>query len=52
MGGLTKAFEIALIGYLISSIFLHGHFHRYLWLIFAFSSVLYDLSENPSTEGN
>jgi hypothetical protein len=50
MGGLAKAFEISLIGYLISSIFLHGSFQRYLWLIFAFSAVLHDLSETRNNE--
>ena len=31
---------IALIGYLLSSLFLHGHFERYLWLMFAFATAL------------
>lgn len=33
--GLAFAIEIAMIGYLVSSLFLHGHFQRYLWLLFA-----------------
>jgi O-antigen ligase len=47
MAGLSKAFEISLLGYLISSIFLHGDFQRYLWVIFAYSTALYSLSETP-----
>ncbi|HSL19898.1 MAG TPA: O-antigen ligase family protein [Vicinamibacterales bacterium] len=33
--GIVRGFAIALLGYLVSSIFLHGHFLRYLWLLFA-----------------
>lgn len=33
--GLLNALEIAMTGYLISSLFLHGDFQRYLWLLFA-----------------
>jgi O-antigen ligase len=33
--GLTRGLGIAIAGYLISSLFLHGHFLRYLWLLFA-----------------
>lgn len=32
--GVAKALELAVIGYLVSGLFLHGHFQRYLWLIF------------------
>jgi len=28
------------VGYLVSSLFLHGHFIRYLWLLFAFATAL------------
>jgi len=38
--GLARGFEIALVGYLLSSLFLHGHFQRYLWLLFGFSAAL------------
>jgi putative inorganic carbon (HCO3(-)) transporter len=38
--GLARAFEIALAGYLVSSVFLHGHFQRYLWLLFGFAAAL------------
>lgn len=37
---LAKAFEAALVGYLVSSVFLHGHFLRYLWLLFGFAAAL------------
>jgi putative inorganic carbon (hco3(-)) transporter len=36
----ARAFEIALVGYLVSSVFLHGHFQRYLWLLFGFAAAL------------
>jgi putative inorganic carbon (HCO3(-)) transporter len=48
--GLARAFQIALVGYLVSSLFLHGHFQRYLWLVFAFSAALFRLS--GSTESS
>lgn len=34
-GGLATALEIGMIGFLVSSVFLHGAFQRYLWLLFA-----------------
>jgi len=34
----AKALELAVIGYLISSLFLHGHFQRYLWLMFGLAA--------------
>lgn len=34
----AKALELAAIGYLISSLFLHGHFQRYLWLMFGLAA--------------
>lgn len=33
--GLATGLAIALLGYLMTSIFLHGSFQRYLWLLFA-----------------
>jgi putative inorganic carbon (hco3(-)) transporter len=33
LAGLATAVAIALVGYLVSSVFLHGHFQRYLWLL-------------------
>jgi O-antigen ligase len=35
--GLAVAFQIALVGYLVSSLFLHGHFPRYLWMLLGFA---------------
>lgn len=37
---LAVAFQIALAGYLLSSLFLHGHFQRYLWLVLGLSAAL------------
>ena len=37
---LARAFEIALVGYLVSSVFLHGHYQRYLWLLFGFAGAV------------
>jgi putative inorganic carbon (HCO3(-)) transporter len=50
LAGLAKAFEIALIGYLVSSLFLHGHFQRYLWLLFAFSAAFARLAAPQTVE--
>jgi putative inorganic carbon (HCO3(-)) transporter len=38
---LATGLQLALIGYLVSSLFLHGHFPRYLWLLFGFCAALY-----------
>jgi len=38
--GLARGWTIALTGYLLTSLFLHGAFIRYLWLVFAFSAAL------------
>jgi len=40
LAALARALEISLVGYLVSSLFLHGHFIRYLWLLFAFAAAL------------
>ncbi|MDX1622827.1 MAG: O-antigen ligase family protein [Gemmatimonadota bacterium] len=37
---LAGAFAIALTGYLVSSLFLHGDFQRYLWVLLAFAAAL------------
>lgn len=37
---LARALEIAIAGYLVSSLFLHGHFQRYLWLLFGLAAAL------------
>jgi len=41
---LARGLEIALIGYLLSSVFLHGHHIRYLWLLLALAASLYRVS--------
>ncbi|HSA55640.1 MAG TPA: glycosyltransferase, partial [Gemmatimonadaceae bacterium] len=38
--GLARAFQIALAGYLVSSLFLHGDFQRYLWLLLGMAGAL------------
>ena len=38
--GLARGLQLALLGYLLSSVLLHGHFQRYLWLLLAFAAVL------------
>jgi hypothetical protein len=37
---LASALAIALLGFLISSLFLHGHFQRYLWVLLGLSAAL------------
>lgn len=50
LAGLAKALELALIGYLVSSLFLHGHFQRYIWLLFAFSAAFARLTAARTAE--
>lgn len=38
--GLARGFEIALLGYLCTSLFLHGHFIRYLWILLGLSAAI------------
>lgn len=38
--GLARAVTVGLAGYLVSSLFLHGHFLRYLWLLLGFALAL------------
>jgi O-antigen ligase len=45
---LTRGFEIALAGYLISSLFLHGHFSRYLWLLLGLATALAAAAPRPA----
>lgn len=40
LAGIAAALQIALAGYLVSSLFLHGHFQRYLWLLFALAAAV------------
>ncbi|HKK07766.1 MAG TPA: O-antigen ligase family protein [Gemmatimonadota bacterium] len=37
---LASALQIAVLGYLVSSLFLHGHFQRYLWILLGLSLAL------------
>lgn len=37
---LASAFQIALFGYLVTGLFLHGHFQRYLWVLLGLSAAL------------
>lgn len=48
---LARAFEIALAGYLVSSVFLHGHFLRYLWLLFGFAAAAWWMARERGGEG-
>jgi colanic acid/amylovoran biosynthesis glycosyltransferase len=42
--GIATACTIALSGYLLSSLFLHGHFIRYWWLIAGFTTAVHNLA--------
>jgi len=44
----ARALQIALVAYLVTSLFLHGEFARYLWMVFGFASAVY----RTSTPGN
>lgn len=48
---LARAFEIALVGYLVSSLFLHGHFQRYLWLLFGLAAAVRLMTDEEEGEG-
>lgn len=37
---LASALALALVGFLISSLFLHGHYQRYLWVLLGLSAAL------------
>lgn len=39
-GGLAVGLQIAIVGYLITALFLHAHFPRYLWLLLGLSAAL------------
>lgn len=39
-GGLASGFQIALLGFLVSSLFLHGHYQQYLWILLGLSAAL------------
>ena len=44
---LARGLEIAVVGYLLSSLFLHGHHIRYLWLLFGFAAALEHAAAAP-----
>lgn len=44
---LASALLVAVVGYLVSSLFLHGHFQLYLWLLLGLSAAL--IREAPTT---
>lgn len=48
---LAGATAIALAGYLVSSLFLHGHFQRYLWLLLALAAAFHDLGKRVAGRG-
>jgi putative inorganic carbon (hco3(-)) transporter len=37
---LCRGFEIAVVAYLLASVFLHGDYIRYLWMLFGFAAAL------------
>jgi hypothetical protein len=39
---------IGLVGYLVSSLFLHGDFQRYLWMLFARAAACHDLGRRAA----
>ena len=45
---IAAALSIALTGYLVSSIFLHGAFQRYLWLLLGLSAAVTRLALRES----
>lgn len=47
---MCRAVGIGLIGYLVSSLFLHGRHQRYLWLLFALAASLAALSRRAEEE--
>ena len=48
--GLAVAFLIALAGYIVSSLFLHGHFPRYLWMLLGFAVGIERLARSDTSE--
>jgi putative inorganic carbon (hco3(-)) transporter len=44
MAGLAAALAIGIGGYLVSSLFLHGHHQRYLWLLVGLAAALHALA--------
>lgn len=50
--GLAFAIEAAMLGYLVSSLFLHGHFQRYIWLLFALGAAVDLLARRMQREAS
>lgn len=48
---LAHGVALGLVGYLISSLFLHGQFQRYLWLLLALAAALEALGRMPRSAG-
>ncbi|MFP3941975.1 MAG: O-antigen ligase family protein, partial [Thermoanaerobaculia bacterium] len=48
---LARGVQIALVGYLVSSLFLHGQFQRYLWVLFALAVAFGDLGRRAAARG-
>ncbi len=48
---LARGVGIAVVGYLVSSLFLHGHFLRYLWVLFGVSGALGLLAASAGEDG-
>jgi putative inorganic carbon (HCO3(-)) transporter len=47
---LARGVALGLVGYLVSSLFLHGQFQRYLWLLFALAAALDALGRIPDAD--
>lgn len=48
--GFARSVQLALAAYLVSSLFLHGHFQRYLWLLFALAAAASAVEKHPERE--
>lgn len=46
---LASALLIAILGYLVSSLFLHGHFQRHLWILLGLSAAIVRMAPTPRT---
>lgn len=47
---LAHGIQLALVGFLVSSLFLHGHFPRYLWLLFGLAAASHRVASITSRE--
>lgn len=48
---MAQAISIALVGYFVAALFLHGHFQRYLWLVFGLVAALQRAAPDPEERG-